>query len=368
MTYGNTITIDLRGNVVEDDRLMNAHEVAYGLERIYGTMANARRDGAQHIAARMDAAGFSMPAGYRADDSSASMGMFGARELEQRLGAVRQEVLKPLNAERLFQVDSSIAAGVESYRIEREYGSGRAALHKAGAAGIPRVSVGKQEEVRYIKTIAVGFDVSIFELASAGFAGFNAQASMLRNCRRAIDQFANEAFWYGIPEADLYGVLDFPWTAKYVAATSFSNANIEANPDDIIAELNFIVQEVGNASGGALAPDSIAMPIQLKQKLASTRITGRDYTILKWWLENNGVITDESKVHGVHELKDAGGAGVDCIYAFRADGESNKLVMPERFNQRPVQEENFNLFVPCYGRIGGFYAVDGNNLLAFVDR
>ena len=384
MTIRNdAIVVDLfGGGIIESRRAGSLAQLALHVEQNYRTPALARKGSEAGLKARLDAAQLARPytlwdsvgmarrANVRLDDVSASGGVYGVRELEQKLGETMLAVRQPLTAKQLINVDSTIAAGAESYRVERRYGSGRAAVYKGRGTDVPRVAVSKEEESRPVKTIVVGFDLTIFELAAASFAGFGYQASLLSQCRTVIDETLNELYWHGSAGANIYGILSFPWTAKYVSSYDWSDANIEANPDGAIAELNFICQEAGNVSANAFQCDSIALPLQLLNKLRSTaRSATSDKTILEYWLAHNGYVTDIANVHGVGELAGAGDGGSDVIYAFRAGAESGALIEPQGFSQLPVQEKDFSLSVDCYARTGGFYARRaGDNMIAYCTR
>lgn len=379
MTIHNNV-IQIGGGSLGGLTLDGINSLATHVGSTYEAPAHFRRDAEARVAAELDVslqrAGLSGRVnldaaeryGFRMDAANPSAGVFGARALEALLSRTTERK-SPLSSERIFGTDSTIGAGAESYKAIRDYAFGQAGWYKGRGSDIPQVALSANETTAPIRTAVVSMSMTIQQLAAASFAGFDQQAREMNQMRRAIDELGNKVAWNGDTDVGLHGALNFPWTPKYVSTVSFSNANIVANPDDIIAELNFIVQNAGNDSSGAFEVTDLAMPDQLYNKLASTRITGRDKSILTWFIENNGVINSLANIHKAGELKDAGGAGIDCIYAFNKDPMSGRIIKPQGFTTLPPQVNGLSITIIGYARFGGFYAENaGDDLVAFVTR
>lgn len=378
-------TIFLGGGELSQRRLDEIHALATHISGSYSDPALFRADAEARLAAQIDAIMPSAPRGLdrgwnldRADDlgirldsagANVSSGVFTARSLEAVLSRTTERK-SPLNAERIFNIDSSIGSGAESYRAERSYGYGGAGWHKNNGSKPPGNEIAVAESVFPIHTAVSMFRTNVFELQSASFAGFNVQARKMQQCQRSLAEFSNNVAWFGDASMKVNGALTFPWTPKYVSPVSFADSAITpANADAIIAELNFIVQYAGNQSDDGFAPTDLVLPTQLYNKLKSTRLATRDSNILDWFVANNGYITSLDRIHKAGELANAGGAGQDAIYAYRADAQSGRIIEPQGFTMLPPQIDGFNLDIICYKRLGGFFAEDpGNDLIAYVTR
>jgi hypothetical protein len=295
-------------------------------------------------------------AGIRNDAAAVNAGT-----LVDRLTAKAQDpALEPLPNLNSFQVFSpysqNIPRGAERYTIAYQTHQGRAAAYHSGGA-IPRVQLSNVEDLFDIAPIVAAWDQSIFDEMSSEMSGLNTGSDYTRACSRVIQEMANELFWYGTNEANLYGFLNFPGTQNYVPGFAFNSA---ASASDVIAELNEAVASIEIASRGTLAPDSMVLSIRMHRYLSQTYLGAQspNETILQGFLKQNPRIRPD-RVFSVWELQNVGldgstVAGQDFISFFNADPEAQGIVMPLPLTGLTPFTEGLNLVRPYGMKVGGF--------------
>lgn len=301
--------------------------------------------------------------GGRRDSFSPDAGLHMSRQLEHVYTEILREEYPKQNAFELFPVDSSVPPGARTHTVRRLYQDGEASVYRAGQP-VPMVEVSQQEEQFPVRHLVNGFVLSIFEMASSGFAGTNEAAELLKTARDVIMEYANLLFWHGSTTHKVYGVTNYPWLPKRVMAIAI---NDDSAADDILASLNDLANFPTNNTKGVLAPDTIATSPRIINYLFTrlrSAVATSDTTIGEQFLRN------QKRIKGIeeaHELQGAGPGGSDGILCYRRDRRGINIVIPQGFTTLPVQSLGFDEITHGYMSIGGAIMRDvGNNILGWA--
>lgn len=303
----------------------------------------------------------------RFDSFSTGAGLFMARQLEHIFARVLETPYPALNGMTLFPVNTEVAPGARTYTIRRFSDTGEAIIWRAGQT-IPRVGMAQEEESRPVRHIASSFAYDIFDRMSANFANIGLEAGLLKTCRKACAQKVNRLVWYGDQAADVWGVLTCRDLQKRAVVTPFDGT---ADPDDVIAALNAGANWAAQNSKGVFRSDAMLTTERVKNYLMNTKISsGSDYSIGKWWLENNSAGIKEIKT--AHELEGTDGGnfpdGTHGILFYKSgDEDAIRLIVPQGFTTLPVQQYGPEFVVIGFQSYGGCYMPDaGHNILLYV--
>lgn len=283
----------------------------------------------------------------RRDGVDPAVGIATARELEYVFTEILREEMPARNALQFIPADTSVTPGSRTYTIRRVYGAGRAAVHRAGQP-VPTVSIGKEEHTQKVQHYVIGDQFDIFEVMSGDKAGLSRAAEGLRVMRDVMADFANQATWFGIESAGIYGAVTYPWVPKYVEATAFIDAT---NADDILKALHRIANYPADTHRDVGSPNTMFMAHRLRNFIATRRFTdGSGQTVLQAFLAQNPYIT---RVEGVEEFSAAGPGGTDIIFVTRLDRLGISNVIPSQFTPLPLFERGFDREIVGYMAHGG---------------
>ena len=298
----------------------------------------------------------------RADAFSAGLGGVGAQDLTQNLRRVLTEPLAQPTGLSLFSRNTEVQPGAIQYKSRRTYAAGEAALVRSGSAGnIPKVELGQTEMVRPVRYLAIGVDTDIFQQMADNFLGINSTAQKIKAARSIMDRTINRFIWNGNDDADLWGVLNYPYLDKQVPGVAISSSSTAAQ---IIAAITDIAYHAFNQSDGVFESNAIALSPRIMSYIAKTpRSDTTDTSILKWLQDNLSHIKAWTVAP---ELKDGGGSGVDGILAYRSDSEGVEWMSVMAPTLLPPVREGLSEVSYLVGGFGGVQMPNvGNNLLSF---
>jgi hypothetical protein len=298
----------------------------------------------------------------RADAFSAGLGGVGAQDLTQTLRRVLTEPLAQPTGLTLFSRNTEVQPGAIQYKSRRTYAAGEAALVRSGSAGnIPKVELGQTEMVRPVRYLAIGIDTDLFQQMADNFMGINSTAQKIKAGRSIIDRTINRFLWSGNQDADLWGILDYPYLDKQVPGVAISSSSTAAQ---IIAAVTDIAYHAFNQSDAVFESNAIALSPRIMSYLAKTpRSTTTDTSILSWLKDN---LTHIKKWTVAPELKDANGTGVDGILAYRDDSEGVEWMSVMAPTLLPPVREGLGEVSYLVAGFGGVQMPNvGNNVLSF---
>ena len=362
--------VDGRG---ECSPMPNSEAVIHMIEDAYRT-APVRNDGNGHEVRdlqavfaemtwwRLDAQMRQMYGDRRADAFSASMGNQGALQLTQRLQRVMTEPLPAMTGMGLFKRNTEVKPGALQYIATREFGAGEATLVRSGSArNIGRVEVGQTEMVRPVRYFAVAADTDFFQGLADGFSGNDTWGRKLRKGRSILDRTLNRAIWLGREDADLWGVIDYPYLDKAYSAVAIS---ADSTPAEIIAEINRLAYYAYDESDATFSSNACAMSPKIMSYLGSTpRSSTTDTSILDFI---KAACPHIKSWETAPELSGAGPSGTDGILFYRSDEEGIEWMSVMPPTMLPIVQEGLGQVAYIVAGYGGVKMGNvGNNVISW---
>lgn len=274
--------------------------------------------------------------------------VFFARELDF-IKAKSYDVKYPAyTAFDAMPVEFTANAGAETITYYQYDGVGMAKVVANYADDLPRADVTGKPFTSPVKTIGNAYGYNLQEIRAAAMGGKPLQQMKANRARMANDAAVNAIAWKGDAEAGLQGLLTQPNIPSYTITGGKNWNNVTG--DEAIDALNAMVQSMIAVTGGVEMPDTIAMPPAIKAKFASMRLSGENYTVLKFWLENNGYV---SNVIACPELAGAGAGGKDVVFIYKKSSDVFTLEIPAAYEQLMPEARNLEFVVNCHSRCGG---------------
>lgn len=308
-----------------------------GMHNKEGRFDEAERNYIQSVAGRQDEA----------------FSFFLARELTQIRARVLEVSKAPMNAFRIFPVQTEVAPGAAT-AIQRIYDStGMAKVIANYADDLPRADAVGKEVVSKVVTVGDSYGYNTMEIEHAQFAGVNLSMYKAQAARRAVDLKINQMAWFGDSEQGVTGFIDNPnLTAVTLAAdgTGSSTKFTDKTPDQIIRDITKLITAINVATNNVENPNMVLLPTEAFDHIVMTpRSQYSDLTILEFLRRSHPDVRFEK----VGELDGAGTAGADLMIAGRFDPDVVRLEIPERFRQLPVEKRNLEYVVDCIARVIG---------------
>lgn len=291
---------------------------------------------------------------------------------------VHREILEekrpPLNAGRMFALDTSVPLGAPTHSVRRAVVTGKAKWHNKGTA-FPIAKAGYLEEQFRAGYVVCAVEQSFFEGLQLGFAGLQTYQLEARGALRAIEEFLNDVAVYGDVGRQIYGALSYPSLAKMVISTRFSTASTGSA---IAAALAAAVNTPMVTSNGVFMPNRLAVAPQVKAFVATTAMdtAGGIATIEEFFLKGQDETTGIQRIESIGELSAAeltarsigNPAGYHGIFAWNDDKGSVSHVLPQRPTFLPVwQSSPIDTMHVAFASTGGVVMPDvGNQILMFV--
>ena len=283
--------------------------------------------------------------------------IFFTRQLEFVKSRTFDKKFAQLKARMLIPVSFEAGPGAESIKYEQFDQLGLAKVVADYARDFPRADVAAKEFISPIKSLGASYGFSVQEIRAAQMAGKPLQQRKANAARRSIMQQENTIAFIGDTDFNLPGWFTNPNIPDVAlpndgvgALTTF--ASKITTPDLIIRDLNSISNAVLTQSNGVEQANTMVMPLAQKTQLAATPRSGNsDTTILTFYLQNNGSVSD---CDWVNELAASNGfVSNDTAIAYDRSPDAFTLEIPQDFEQFRPQEKGLEFEVPVHERIGG---------------
>ena len=308
-----------------------------GMHNKEGRFDEAERNYIQSVAGRQDEA----------------FSFFLARELTQIRARVLEVSKAPMNAFRIFPVQTEVAPGAAT-AIQRIYDStGMAKVISNYADDLPRADAVGKEVVSKVVTVGDSYGYNTMEIEHAQFAGVNLSMYKAQAARRAVDLKINQMAWFGDADHGVTGFIDNPNLTAVTLATDGTGSSTKftnKTPDQIIRDITKLITAINVATNNVEDPNMVLLPTEAFDHIVMTpRSQYSDLTILEFLRRSHPDVRFEK----VGELDGAGTAGADLMIAGRFDPDVVRLEIPERFRQLPVEKRNLEYVVDCIARVIG---------------
>ncbi len=292
--------------------------------------------------ARLDALG--MP-GPRHDDQTLSI--FVENELKVIETKMYERMFPELDAREKIPTSSHVNPAAMAWSYDTMDKRGQANFVGASGTDIPRVDVSRQRNTHPIRTIAIAYGWTLEEIEAARMVGMGLDTMKADAARRAIAELDHNILLYGDAQRNLPGFLTNPVTPRISLPTGNWAA---ATPDQIIADLNALPDEMYTATIRVHRPDTMVLPLQFRRIISQTRIPDTGLTIEEFFLRTNRWIKE---ISDLPELDTAGVSGGPTMVAYQKTPGMLRGVVPMEYSQIPPQVSGFETVVAARSRVGG---------------
>lgn len=299
----------------------------------------------------------SLPPDFRQD---AQLAPFFARELEH-IFAQTYDIVHPelkMASGEIIPIDTSVDTGAESYTYYQFDSVGVAQLINTYAAkDLPRANIRGAKFNANIESLGASYGWNIQDLRNARMVNRPLESSLAAGTRRAHDQAWNEIGLFGNQDVDLRGFLNHPNITISDAALKVTPGTTtvwtDATPDEIIADVNDAINSPLDLTNGVESVDRCMMPLAQFTLISTTPRSGTsDTTILEFLRRVHPGVTF-GWINELAASKSGGALTVDALIAYRFSADKAALVIPQPYEQFPVQQDGMEFVVSTHSRIGG---------------
>lgn len=279
--------------------------------------------------------------------------IFFARELEHVKAQTYDKKYPDLKARSLFPLEFEANAGAETITYEQYDQVGMAKIISNYADDLPRADVKGKEFTSKVRTIASSYGYNVDEVNKASMTGKPLATRKADAAKRSHMVLENKIAFFGDTKHNIQGFLSNP-NLQEVSLTNDGTGDSKAfstkTADQQIRDMNSLFTAIHEISKGQETGNTLMMPLNQYNLVATTRIPDTNETVLSFFLR---VSPHCEEVVWVNELKGAGAGATDRMVAYRRDPMALTMEIPSEFRQLPVQEKGLEFIVPTHQRFGG---------------
>ena len=285
-----------------------------------------------------------------------------ALELEQMRARVYEAPYAKLQTLDAAPLSSDVDPDAESFAWQEIDEAGEAAFIADDMLGedLRSVEVKGQKQTRAIYTAGVAVSYSMADVRRAARAGKPLPAKKLVAARNAFDRLVDRVAARGDTTRGItYGLTN--WAVgtgnsqvRNTAVTSSDWIAASVSAACMLEDLLTATSNMVTANEGRFPPDTLALPMYLRLRLAHTMFTdGRPESVLERYLRINGSVR---RVIDVALLKEADGTSANQSRGvlLSTSNDNFEIVVPQPFTIRPPQEVGLGVKIYAIGRIAGF--------------
>ena len=293
--------------------------------------------------------------------------IFFEREHETVLLAEYNREYQPLEAMNILPMNTEAGEADDTVRWFAFDAVGFAKfITDGGADDIPMVGVHGEEHTANIRTLGVGFKITMQDIRRSMKANRGLPQRLATTAREAMEQKKNQVGFYGDASRGILGLFTAPNTQDITASTpaAGSSANLKWNkastktPAEIVGDFLALVESIPNATKGTHRATHVVLPANSLAYIKLTELSaGSGITIFNWIKENYPGITVESsyEFQAVNSgFLPSGASGSDSVgMAYEKRPENLAFMIAMAYLQHPAQQRNLDFFTVCEERVGG---------------
>jgi hypothetical protein len=251
----------------------------------------------------------------------------------------------------LIPISSSINEGATEYSFTEMEHTGRAKIVADCATDIPLADIGGRNNLRRIKTLAVGVTYCRQDIRTARMQGlFDIAAEKAASAREAMDRTLDDLIRTGDPAAGLEGVVDHPGIIVESAITG-NWQNPLTTAAQIVADVTAAINAVINQSSGVEVPNTVVMDVASYTRISVLQnSTASDITVLDYLKRAFPMIQRWDWEPGMATVSASGGAS---MLVYRNDQTRLRAVFPMMMQAVPPEQKGLSFVLNFETRFGG---------------
>ncbi len=290
----------------------------------------------------------------------AAEGVFYARSLEHIRPGLLDVLFPDLEGQKFVPQESGISPGAEIFTYRGQRKVGRATLIKSYADDLQRAEVTGVEATQVIRGFGESYAYTSQELRAAMLAGIPIDVKKAMAARYAIALAVDETIFYGSTEGGLSGLANLSNTTSFTVANGSSGSKLwrRKTPDEMVADLHGVVNNVVKATFGIHRPNAMLLPLAAYNMAATRRMgDGSNQTVLSFFLATSPYIQSVDPTYRLDSANSgnwSGSTGRGIVY--EKNSERIALLLPVEFEQMVPFQKHFVTETACHARIGGVVA------------
>lgn len=233
---------------------------------------------------------------------------------------------------------------------------GKAGWINGNADDVPNASTTMTKHETSVYTAAIGYSIGWEEIQHAQMLGVNLQADQAMAARRAYEEFVDGVAMTGDTEKNFEGLLN----SSEVPQAAATNGDWDASgttEDQILKDVNDAIQLVHTNTVTTAMADTLLLPWDRFNLLATTRLGDTRGTILEFLQQHNIYTANTGNpltIRGMRLLDTAGESDTPRMVAYRRSPDVVKMHIPMPHRFLPVYQSGPLRFdVPGVFRLGG---------------
>ncbi|MBL4768270.1 MAG: DUF2184 domain-containing protein [Rhodobacteraceae bacterium] len=259
----------------------------------------------------------------------------------------------------LVPVDTSAGEWSKSVTYYSMDGTGAAKWLNGNGKDIPVVGTGMAQHETAVYSAGIGYDYGLEEVNQARMLNVNLSGEKAAMARRAYEQMVYNIAFEGDAVKNFEGLFDYtgvPAASVTADGTGSSTAWSTKTPDQILRDLNNMLIGLSTATNQTELADTLILPIERLQQIASLRLTDTGDDVLKYFKRSNVYTAQtgqELTIIGKRGLLAKGAGATARMVGYRRAPDVLKLHIPMVHRFFPIQVEGFQFTIPGMFRLGG---------------
>lgn len=292
------------------------------------------------------------------DAMQASLG-FAQKQTSHIEAGVYRFRYPELDYASLVPVDTSAGEFVKSVTYYSMDGAGAAKWLNGNGKDVPVVGLQMEQHETAVHSAGIGYSYGYEEVNQARLLGIALDGEKARIARRAYEEMVYGVAFSGDAGKGFEGLFAYtgvPSTTAAADGTSSATTWASKTPDLIVRDINAILTGIVTATKETELADTLLLPTERLQYLASQRMTDTGDSILTY-LQKANIYTAQTgmplTIRGKRGMLTIGGSSSARMIAYRRAPDVLKLHVPMPHRFFPVQVEGFQFTIPGMFRLGG---------------
>lgn len=293
-----------------------------------------------------------LPDRIRTNKLDASETAFFRNQLEKIKAKTYDRKMVQLRAREFVPLEPDVDNTIDIFTWRGYDMVGSAILASSYADNAPRSDVFGKEESVSIFPILAGYGYNLQEIRRSTKIGIGLDQKRANAARRGVEFQIDRILAKGSTSAGLKGLLNQANALSFTVPNGVGGTQDWANktPQEILADMIGIIEFVVNSTEEVEMPDTLILPRAQYTIARTTRFSNSsDRTILEWFK----ALYPAVEVSTWRQCIDAGVGSTDRMVAYVRSPDYVVGLIPQEFEQLPVQEENYGFKINCHARIGG---------------
>lgn len=238
-------------------------------------------------------------------------------------------------------------------------GVGRADWINGNTGDVNMVDIMLDKAETAVYTAGIGYGYGWEEVGQAALLGMNLPSEGAFYAKRAYEEMAYRVATEGDTKKGFEGLFAYTGvTSAVVAADGTASSTLwSAKTGDLInRDINALLTGLQSGAAFVEMADTLILPIERFQSIASTRLGDTQMTILEFIRKNNvytAMTGQELTIRGMRGLLTKGAGSTARMIAYRRSPEVLKLHIPMTLRFLPVQIKGLRYQIPGVFRMGG---------------